>query len=51
MSALDLSLREQAAQIADGEVDAAELLEACLARIEERNPDLNAVVATVPCAA
>src|SRR5262249_21998565 len=48
VTALDLSLREQAAQIAAGEVDAAELLEACLARIEERNPDLNAVVATFP---
>jgi Asp-tRNA(Asn)/Glu-tRNA(Gln) amidotransferase A subunit family amidase len=48
VSALDLSLREQAAQIAGGEVDAGELLDACLARIEERNPDLNAVVATFP---
>ena len=48
MSALDLSLREQAAQIAAGELDAGELLDACLARIEERNPDLNAVVATFP---
>ena len=48
MSALDLSLREQAAQIAAGDLDAGELLDACLARIEERNPDLNAVVATFP---
>ena len=48
MSALDLPLREQAAQIAAGELDAGELLDACLARIEERNPDLNAVVATFP---
>jgi Asp-tRNA(Asn)/Glu-tRNA(Gln) amidotransferase A subunit family amidase len=48
VNALDLSLREQAAQIAGGEVDAGELLDACLARIEERNPDLNAVVATFP---
>ena len=48
MSALDLPLREQAAQIAAGEIDAGELLDACLARIEERNPDLNAVVATFP---
>jgi Asp-tRNA(Asn)/Glu-tRNA(Gln) amidotransferase A subunit family amidase len=48
MSALDLPLREQAAQIASGELDAGELLDACLARIEERNPDLNAVVATFP---
>jgi aspartyl-tRNA(Asn)/glutamyl-tRNA(Gln) amidotransferase subunit A len=48
LSALDLSLREQAAGIAAGEIDAGELLDACLARIEERNPDLNAVVATFP---
>jgi Asp-tRNA(Asn)/Glu-tRNA(Gln) amidotransferase A subunit family amidase len=46
--ALDLSLREQAAAIAAGEADAAELLEATLARIEERNPALNAVVETFP---
>jgi Asp-tRNA(Asn)/Glu-tRNA(Gln) amidotransferase A subunit family amidase len=48
MSALDLPLREQAAQIAAGELDPTELLDACLARIEERNPDLNAVIATFP---
>ncbi len=48
MSALDLPLREQAAQIAAGEVDPGELLDACLARIAERNPDLNAIVATFP---
>jgi Asp-tRNA(Asn)/Glu-tRNA(Gln) amidotransferase A subunit family amidase len=48
MSALDLSLREQAAQIAAGELDPAELLDACLTRIEERNPELNAVVASFP---
>src|SRR3954468_4465853 len=48
MSALDLPLREQAAGIASGEVDPGELLDACLARIEERNPELNAVVATFP---
>jgi Asp-tRNA(Asn)/Glu-tRNA(Gln) amidotransferase A subunit family amidase len=48
MSALDLPLREQAGQIASGELDAGELLDACLARIEERNPELNAVVATFP---
>jgi Asp-tRNA(Asn)/Glu-tRNA(Gln) amidotransferase A subunit family amidase len=48
MSALDLPLREQAAGIASGEVDPGELLDACLDRIEERNPDLNAVVATFP---
>jgi Asp-tRNA(Asn)/Glu-tRNA(Gln) amidotransferase A subunit family amidase len=48
MSAIDLPLREQAAQIAGGELDPGELLDACLARIEERNTDLNAVVATFP---
>jgi len=46
--ALDLPLREQAAAIAAGEADAAELLEATLGRIEERNPALNAVVETFP---
>ncbi|HEU5105778.1 MAG TPA: amidase [Solirubrobacterales bacterium] len=45
---LDLPLREQAAAIAAGELDAAELLEATLARIGERNPALNAVVETFP---
>jgi Asp-tRNA(Asn)/Glu-tRNA(Gln) amidotransferase A subunit family amidase len=45
---LDLTLREQAAAIAGGEVNAGELLEACLERIEERNPALNAVVETFP---
>jgi indoleacetamide hydrolase len=48
VSALDLPLREQAAGIAAGEIDAGELLDACLARIEERNPELNAIVATFP---
>ncbi len=48
MSALDLPLREQASGIAAGELDPAELLDECLARIEERNPDLNAVVAVFP---
>src|SRR3954462_13990386 len=48
MNAVDLSLREQAGQIAAGELDPGELLDACLARIEERNPELNAVVATFP---
>jgi Asp-tRNA(Asn)/Glu-tRNA(Gln) amidotransferase A subunit family amidase len=48
VSALDLSLRDQAAQIAAGDLDPAELLDACLARIEERNPELNAVIATFP---
>jgi Asp-tRNA(Asn)/Glu-tRNA(Gln) amidotransferase A subunit family amidase len=45
---LDLSLREQAAAIAAGDLDPTQLLEATLARIEERNPALNAVVATFP---
>jgi Asp-tRNA(Asn)/Glu-tRNA(Gln) amidotransferase A subunit family amidase len=46
--ALDLSLREQAAAIAAGELDAGELLEATLAGIEAQNPALNAVVETFP---
>lgn len=46
--ALDLPLREQARAIAAGEADAGELLEATLARIEERNPALNAIVETFP---
>ena len=48
MTPLDLPLREQAAGIASGEIDAGELLDDCLARIEERNGDLNAIVATFP---
>src|SRR3954447_21011439 len=48
MSALDLTLRGQAEAIAGGEADAAELLDAALARIEERNPGINAVVETFP---
>jgi Asp-tRNA(Asn)/Glu-tRNA(Gln) amidotransferase A subunit family amidase len=48
VSALDLTLRGQAEAIASGEADAAELLDASLARIEERNPAINAVVATFP---
>ncbi len=48
MSALDLSLREQAAAIAAGELEVAELLAASLARIEELNPQLNAIVETFP---
>jgi Asp-tRNA(Asn)/Glu-tRNA(Gln) amidotransferase A subunit family amidase len=48
MSALDLSLRGQAAAVAAGDADPAELLEAALARIEERNPAINAVVETFP---
>ena len=46
--ALDLTLREQATAIAAREVDAAELLEAALARIESRNPSVNALVETFP---
>jgi Asp-tRNA(Asn)/Glu-tRNA(Gln) amidotransferase A subunit family amidase len=48
VNALDLSLRDQAAAIAAGEVDPTELLEATLDRIERRNPAINAVVATFP---
>lgn len=46
--AQDLPLREQAAGIASGELDASELLRATLERIEERNDALNCVVATFP---
>jgi aspartyl-tRNA(Asn)/glutamyl-tRNA(Gln) amidotransferase subunit A len=48
MSALDLSLRGQAAAIAAGDADPGELLEAALERIEQRNPAINAVVDTFP---
>jgi len=47
-SGLDLGLRAQAAAIAAGDVDPGELLDAALARIEQRNPALNAVVETFP---
>lgn len=47
-AALDLGLREQAAAIAAGDADPGELLDAVLARIEQRNPALNAVVETFP---
>jgi Asp-tRNA(Asn)/Glu-tRNA(Gln) amidotransferase A subunit family amidase len=47
-AALDLGLRAQAAAIAAGDVDPGELLDAALARIEQRNPALNAVVETFP---
>ena len=40
----DLSLREQARAIAAGELDATDLLEATLARIEERDAGLNSIV-------
>jgi Asp-tRNA(Asn)/Glu-tRNA(Gln) amidotransferase A subunit family amidase len=46
--ALDLGLRAQAAAIAAADADPAELLDAALARVEERNPALNAVVETFP---
>lgn len=45
---LDLGLRAQAAAIAAGDVDPGELLDAALARIEQRNPAINAVVETFP---
>jgi Asp-tRNA(Asn)/Glu-tRNA(Gln) amidotransferase A subunit family amidase len=45
---LDQSLRGQAAAVAAGEVEPVTLLEAALARIEERNPALNAIVASFP---
>lgn len=48
MSALDLSLRGQAAAVAAGEADPAELLDEALERIAARNPALNAVVETFP---
>jgi Asp-tRNA(Asn)/Glu-tRNA(Gln) amidotransferase A subunit family amidase len=40
----DLSLREQVRAVAAGELDATELLEATLERIEQRDPPLNSVV-------
>src|SRR4051812_8011557 len=40
----DLSLRDQVAGIAGGDIDAGELLQATLERIEERNPAINAIV-------
>jgi Asp-tRNA(Asn)/Glu-tRNA(Gln) amidotransferase A subunit family amidase len=42
----DLSLCEQARAIAAGELDATELLEATLARIEERDGELNSIADT-----
>ena len=48
MSLLDRPLPAQAAAIASGDADPGELLDETLARIEERNPRLNAVVATFP---
>jgi aspartyl-tRNA(Asn)/glutamyl-tRNA(Gln) amidotransferase subunit A len=40
----DLSLRAQAHAIAAGELDATELLEATIGRIEERDPAINSIV-------
>jgi Asp-tRNA(Asn)/Glu-tRNA(Gln) amidotransferase A subunit family amidase len=48
MNVLDLPLRGQAAAIAAGDADPGELLDATLARIEARNPAINAIVATFP---
>jgi aspartyl-tRNA(Asn)/glutamyl-tRNA(Gln) amidotransferase subunit A len=48
VSLLDRPLREQAAAIAAGDADPAELLDEALARIESRNPSLNAIVDTFP---
>jgi aspartyl-tRNA(Asn)/glutamyl-tRNA(Gln) amidotransferase subunit A len=45
---LDGTLRDQAAAVAGGEADPAKLLDAALARIEERNPSVNAIVETFP---
>jgi Asp-tRNA(Asn)/Glu-tRNA(Gln) amidotransferase A subunit family amidase len=45
---IDLSLRGQAAAIAAGDAEPSELLDEALARIEERNPELNAVIETFP---
>lgn len=44
----DLSLRDQAAGVRDGSLDPEELLRATLTRIEERNGEVNAIVATFP---
>jgi len=48
VSELDRPLREQAGAVAAGELDPAALLDEALARIEARNPAVNAVVATFP---
>ncbi|HKH13303.1 MAG TPA: amidase [Solirubrobacterales bacterium] len=45
---LDRSLRDQAGAIAGGEADPGELLDAALARIEDRNPAVNAIVEVFP---
>ena len=41
---VDSTARDQAAAVRSGEISAAELLELHLDRIEERNPELNAIV-------
>ena len=48
MRTIDLSLRGQAEAVASGEADPSELLDQALARIDERNPALNAIVETFP---
>jgi aspartyl-tRNA(Asn)/glutamyl-tRNA(Gln) amidotransferase subunit A len=48
MSILDQPLADQAAAISSGEADPGEVLDAVLARIEERNGAVNAVVETFP---
>ncbi|MEK6278461.1 MAG: amidase [Actinomycetota bacterium] len=48
MSLLDRPLAEQAEAVASGEAEPGELLDTALARIEERNGDVNAVVDTFP---
>jgi aspartyl-tRNA(Asn)/glutamyl-tRNA(Gln) amidotransferase subunit A len=45
---LDAPMREQAAAVAGGDADPAELLDATLSRIEERNPAVNALVDVFP---
>jgi aspartyl-tRNA(Asn)/glutamyl-tRNA(Gln) amidotransferase subunit A len=45
---LDRPIRDQAAAIAAGDADAAEVLDAALRRIEERDPALNSIVETFP---
>jgi aspartyl-tRNA(Asn)/glutamyl-tRNA(Gln) amidotransferase subunit A len=44
----DLSLREQVAAVASGELDPAELLDATLTRIEGRDTELNSIVDRFP---
>jgi len=48
MSLMDATLREQATALAGGEADPAELLDATLGRIQDRNPAVNAIVDTFP---